>query len=69
MPGVVGSRQIGTRLEVVVVSFGPEHQKQVEILEPKRWENRRPESRRRVHRNTRAAPGNRCRFSAATANR
>ncbi len=38
MPGVVGSRQVGTKLEVVVAPFSPEHQKQIESLDPKRWE-------------------------------
>lgn len=37
-PGVVGSRQVGTRLEVVVVGLTPEHERQAEALGPRRWE-------------------------------
>ena len=35
MAGVVGSRQVGTRLEIVVAPFSAEHQKQIEALDPK----------------------------------
>jgi ABC-2 type transport system ATP-binding protein len=37
-PGIVGSRQLGTRLEVVVIGLTPEHERQVEALGPRRWE-------------------------------
>lgn len=38
MPGVVGSRQMGTRLEVVFAGFNAEHEERVKSLEPKRWQ-------------------------------
>jgi ABC-2 type transport system ATP-binding protein len=37
-PGVVGSRQVGNKLEVVVVGLTPEHEQQAEALAPRRCE-------------------------------
>lgn len=38
MAGVVGSRQMGTRLEVVFAGFTAEHEERVKSLQPKRWQ-------------------------------
>src|SRR5262249_12539099 len=38
MAGVVGSRQMGTRLEVVFAPFSAEHEERVKSVEPKRWQ-------------------------------
>jgi ABC-2 type transport system ATP-binding protein len=38
MPGVVGSRQMGTRLEVVVAPFSAEHRTKAESLGPRELE-------------------------------
>ena len=38
MAGVVGSRQMGSRLEVVFAGFGAEHEAAIRALEPKRWQ-------------------------------
>jgi ABC-2 type transport system ATP-binding protein len=38
LPGVVGSRRVGTRLEVVIVGLAPDHERQVLAMAPRRWE-------------------------------
>jgi ABC-2 type transport system ATP-binding protein len=38
MTGVVGSRRVRNKLEVVVVRFDSEHERRIESLGPKRWE-------------------------------
>jgi len=39
-PGLLGSRQFGTTLELVVVGFGDEHLRQIESLSPRTFEIR-----------------------------
>ena len=38
MPGVIGSRQMGTRLDVVFAGFSADHETQIQALGPKRWQ-------------------------------